>query len=161
MFCPNCGKEIDDDAMHCVHCGGKVAEEPAYQQPQQPVYVVQQQPVYVMPQQPAQEKPKENIFAIIALVASCLGILTLGLTCILGIVFGFLGLNEAKKTGKGKGMSKAGLIVGFIGVGLIVLSVVLPVVIYLLYLLVVFIIYIVMIIIASGATEAMMFIPML
>lgn len=26
MYCPNCGKQIDDDAAFCIYCGAKVAE---------------------------------------------------------------------------------------------------------------------------------------
>lgn len=124
MFCTNCGKVIDDDAIHCVHCGAKVGEEPVAEQPQpqpQTIYIQQPQPIYVMPQQPVQEKPKENILAILALIASCLGIVT-GVGFIVGIVLGFLGLKEAKKTGNGKGMSKAGIIIGFVGIGIVVLT---------------------------------------
>lgn len=159
MYCPDCGKVIDDDAIHCVHCGAKVGEEPV--QAQQPVYVVQpqQQTVYVVPQE--EPKPKDNIFAIVALIASCLGIVSLGLTCIVGIVFGYLGLSEAKKTGKGKGMSKAGIIVGFIGVGLIVASIVLPIVVYLLYMLVMVIVLVIIPMFSETAFVAMNFIPML
>lgn len=31
MYCKNCGKEIDDKAVICVHCGVSVAEIPAQQ----------------------------------------------------------------------------------------------------------------------------------
>jgi len=35
MFCPKCGKEINDDAQVCVHCGrsvGNEANDPKYAQ---------------------------------------------------------------------------------------------------------------------------------
>ena len=128
MYCPKCGKEITDDSMHCVHCGEKVAEEPVAQPQPQPVYVQQPQPIYVVPQQPTQ--PKENVLAIISLVASCLGFVT-GLGFVVGIVLGVLGLKEAKKTGNGKGLSMAGLIIGIIGTAVIVLSVAIPILVYL------------------------------
>ena len=28
MFCPKCGKQIQDDAVVCVHCGRQVKEDP-------------------------------------------------------------------------------------------------------------------------------------
>ncbi len=28
MFCPKCGKEIQDEAVVCVHCGRQVKEDP-------------------------------------------------------------------------------------------------------------------------------------
>lgn len=37
MFCKNCGKEIDDNAAVCIHCGVMVANN-ASQQQNAPVY---------------------------------------------------------------------------------------------------------------------------
>lgn len=28
MFCPKCGKEIEDDAVVCVHCGRSLKQQP-------------------------------------------------------------------------------------------------------------------------------------
>ena len=33
MYCRKCGKEIDDEAAFCVHCGVATKEQPVYQQP--------------------------------------------------------------------------------------------------------------------------------
>lgn len=45
MFCSNCGAQIDDKAVICVHCG--VATGAQFQQPQpQPQYQQPQQPVF-------------------------------------------------------------------------------------------------------------------
>mgnify|MGYP001624936896 CR=1 FL=1 len=46
MFCPNCGQELDDDAVFCTNCGAKIddvgtepesgytAPEPSFQTPE-------------------------------------------------------------------------------------------------------------------------------
>lgn len=118
MFCTNCGKVIDDDAVHCVHCGAKVGEEPVAEQPQQPVYVVSQQPqtVYVVPQQVQEKKDPTNIWAIIALVSTFVGPLIIpGIGMFAGLVFGIIGLVQSKKMeGKGKGMSIASIILSIL-----------------------------------------------
>ncbi len=33
MFCKNCGKEIDDNAYVCLHCGAKIKEENSFFEP--------------------------------------------------------------------------------------------------------------------------------
>lgn len=69
--------------------------------------------------QPSQEK-KTNILAILSLVFSVIGM------GIVGIILGFVGLSQIKKTGEGgKGLAIAGIIVGFFGVFLLFLLVVL------------------------------------
>ncbi len=64
MFCPNCGTQIDENALFCGVCGTKLSanEQPQYEQPQyeQPQY---EQPVY--PQAPK----KNNIALFIAIGA--------------------------------------------------------------------------------------------
>jgi len=63
-----------------------------------------------------------NGMAIAALVLGLSGLVlffTCGfgiLLCVLGIVFGFIGLSKAKQIGKGKGMSLAGIILGAVGI---------------------------------------------
>ncbi len=101
MFCKNCGKEIDDNAYVCVHCGVKVAEEPA------------------APVQVAAEPKKRNTAAfvlgiigfIIALASAYVGVyycvapaVAIAL-CIVSIVL-------AKKNGDGCGLAIAGLVIG-------------------------------------------------
>lgn len=34
MYCRNCGKEIDDKAVVCIHCGVATHDHPMFQQPQ-------------------------------------------------------------------------------------------------------------------------------
>lgn len=77
---------------------------------------------------PAYEQPsgaKTNTLAIIALVASLIGLFT-GIGFIAGIICGHISLSQIKKTGEqGRGLAVAGLIIGYIG---IVLSIILTIV---------------------------------
>ena len=72
------------------------------------------------------------------LVTACLSLLTLGLASIclapvgiltpigwiVAVVTGHIGLNEIKKTGEsGRGMAIAGLVMGYVGLALILLSI--------------------------------------
>ena len=89
---------------------------PVYQQPvyQQPVY---QQPMYQQPMyQPA---PRTNGFAIASFVCSLLFI------NILGIIFGHVALSQIKRTNEGgQGLAIAGLIIGYITLGIAILVVI-------------------------------------
>lgn len=65
---------------------------------------------------------RNNWMGIVSLVAS-LSAIVLGFTCIVGIVFGHLGLNAVKKgEADNRGLALAGLITGyvFLGIGLLV-----------------------------------------
>ncbi len=72
------------------------------------------------PQTPGAALPqssKTNRFAIASLVCSLAGIVPifLGLPLVLGVVFGFVGLNQIKKSGGaqgGRGLAMAGIIIG-------------------------------------------------
>ena len=88
---------------------------PVYQQPvyQQPVY---QQPMYQQPMyQPA---PRTNGFAIASFVCSLF-------INILGIIFGHVALSQIKRTNEGgQGLAIAGLIIGYISLGIVILVVI-------------------------------------
>ncbi|MCV7192114.1 DUF4190 domain-containing protein [Mycolicibacterium brumae] len=61
--------------------------------------------------------------AIASLVCSLLGLFC-GITSIVGIILGFLGMNETKRTGQdGYGLALAGTIIGFLWIGVWVLYV--------------------------------------
>ncbi|HEY7052240.1 MAG TPA: DUF4190 domain-containing protein [Mycobacterium sp.] len=64
--------------------------------------------------------------AIASLVCSVVGVFCSGILSIVGIVLGFVALNQIKQTGQGgKGMAQAGIIVGIIS---LVLGVILAVI---------------------------------
>jgi len=70
---------------------------------------------------------KYNGMAIASLVCSVGGFVTLLLPCILGVIFGFVSLNQLKRNGgreQGRGLAIAGVIVGFVGVAILIFYVV-------------------------------------
>ncbi|MGV1078836.1 MAG: DUF4190 domain-containing protein, partial [Candidatus Nanopelagicales bacterium] len=72
-----------------------------------------------MPGGPAQQGT--NGLAITSLVLSIVGVCC-GIGSIIGIVLGFVALNQIKKTGQsGEGLAKAGIIVGFITLALFII----------------------------------------
>jgi hypothetical protein len=90
--------------------------DPYGQQPGQPYGQQPGQP-YGMPQYPygypPQPKPQQN--AILALVLSCVGFVTCGITAIVGIIFGHIAMGKIKRGEEdGRGLALAGLIVGYV-----------------------------------------------
>ena len=98
MFCKNCGKEIEDKATVCVHCGVPTANA----QPQQVVVTGGQ----------------TNGFAIAVFILSFFG-------GILGLIFSIVGLQKSKLpeyNGNGKTLAIVGIVFSCIAlVGYIVL----------------------------------------
>lgn len=93
---------------------------PGYQQPgyQQPGYVFQR-PGYQPPgYQPYSGQPMQqgtSGMAIASLVCSLTGFFTCGITAVLGVIFGFVGLSQTKDDARpGRGLAIAGLVIGFI-----------------------------------------------
>ncbi|SDP47809.1 DUF4190 domain-containing protein [Lentzea jiangxiensis] len=73
----------------------------------------QQQPMYGYGYQPPVQKPQTN--AILALVLSCVGFVSCGLTAIAGVIFGHIALGRIKRGEEdGHGMALAGVIVGYV-----------------------------------------------
>lgn len=69
-------------------------------------------PGYGQPYQPAPQRT--NGFAVASLVCSLLGFCIAFIGGLLGIIFGVLGLQSAKKTGSGRGLALSGLIIGIV-----------------------------------------------
>ncbi len=72
---------------------------------------------------------KTNTLAIISLIASIAGIVILwGIGSIAGVICGHISLSQIKKTGEqGRGMAIAGLIVGYAGIVLAIIGVIVAV----------------------------------
>ncbi len=98
MFCPNCGTQLEDNALFCGSCGTRMSadqqpqqaqpqyEQPQYQQPQyeQPQYQQYGQPQYQQYGQPqAPKKNKTPIFIAIGAVAA-VAVIALVLVLVLG-----------------------------------------------------------------------------
>ncbi|MGZ3140627.1 DUF4190 domain-containing protein [Lentzea chajnantorensis] len=92
-------------------------QDPYGQQPGQP-YGQQPgpygaQPMYGYGYPPPVPKPQTN--AILALVLSCVGIATCGVTSIIGVIFGHIAMGRIKRGEEdGRGLALAGLIVGYL-----------------------------------------------
>lgn len=77
--------------------------------------------------EPAPASRDTNGFAVASLVCSCAGILLLGLPAVAGIVFGFVARSKIRRSNgaeRGDGLALAGIIVGFVVVGLVLLTIV-------------------------------------
>lgn len=93
-FCPTCGKEIEDGATFCPHCGAPVGQ--TTQQPTQQ---------YTQPVQQSQS----NGFAIAGFVCSFF-------FSIVGLILSIIGLNKSKTLGgNGRGLAIAGIVISAIG----------------------------------------------
>ena len=92
MFCKNCGKEIDDKATVCIHCGV-------------PTPNAQQQTQVVAP-------APNNGMAIAGFVCSFFSFLA-----VIGLILSIVGLQRSKTpeyNGKGKGLAIAGIVLSCI-----------------------------------------------
>lgn len=117
MFCKNCGKEIDDNAVVCPNCG--VATEKM----NETAAAATNQPL------------KTNVMAIIGFVLSLLsGVFTYipnvgtyisGIAWIAALVLCILGIKKAKEGYNLKGLAIAGLVLCLVDVVLIIIGIVL------------------------------------
>lgn len=81
-FCPNCGKQLDDNAVLCPQCGT------TFQNGNQTTYV----------------EKKSNGMAVAGFILSFF-------FALLGLIFSIIGLKKSKETNSGKGLSIAGIII--------------------------------------------------
>ncbi|MDE7265389.1 MAG: zinc-ribbon domain-containing protein [Clostridia bacterium] len=107
MYCKNCGNQIAEKAVYCVHCGAATDASSPFNR------------------QPAVQASKSNGFAIAGFVLALVGILigwaTYSVTCVLGLVFSSIGLSKSKSIGKGKGLSIAGIVISAVTIALIII----------------------------------------
>lgn len=74
------------------------------------------QPTYTAPIATGQ---KTNVLAIVSLVTSIIGFSLVGVIC------GHIGLNQINRTGEnGRGLAIAGLIIGYVGIALSIIAIV-------------------------------------
>ncbi|MDE7452924.1 MAG: zinc-ribbon domain-containing protein [Clostridia bacterium] len=111
MFCRNCGKEIPDKAVYCVHCGAVTDNPSAFNA------------------QPAAPDKKTNGFAIagfvLSLVGLVLGYYTYDVVPLLGLIFSIIGLVKSKTCGSGRGLSIAGLVISIVSTVLAIVLIIL------------------------------------
>ncbi len=138
MFCFRCGASMPDDAQVCPQCAAPVANAPAPSAPQPPpppastspwLNVPPAQGQYPPSQYPAQyyqqPQPPTDGKATASLVFGILSILCFGvLAGIPAIILGHLSRGEVKRSmGRlsGAGMALAGLIMGYVSIGITLL----------------------------------------
>lgn len=116
--CPECGKEVSENAENCIHCGYPLSKLYTNQ-----INVSETQNTYANNQENAQykaatytpEKPKKSILGILALVFSLIGC-----TFIIGLILAIIDL--CKKDGRDKGYAFGAIIVCVIWISLFAIS---------------------------------------
>lgn len=100
------------------------APPPAAVPPAPPAYGQATAPAYAPPgYTPYPAAPKTNVLAIVSLVSSLVGLFILPLIgSVAAVITGHMSLRQLKTSGEGgRGMALAGTIIGWVGVGLILL----------------------------------------
>ncbi len=105
-FCSKCGKEINDEAVVCVHCGCAVEDAAA--------------PV------PAAATGKFSALGIVGFILSLVSwfVALYGIVAIAGVVFSALGMKQCNAGFKGKGLAIAGLVLSIISLVFTLITVV-------------------------------------
>jgi len=122
MYCFKCGTENSDSSEYCKNCGEKLIAE-----------MVESSVTTASPAQPATAQPlpqngvtgtqtRTNVLAIVSLVVSLFSITTGFTTSIIAVICGHIARKQIKEDPSytGDGMALAGLIIGYLGIGLIV-----------------------------------------
>jgi hypothetical protein len=140
LYCRHCGSPLLADAAFCTSCGQSTAEARATPPPQgapppyaQPGYpppgYPPAPPEYAYAPYPVPTQQKTNGFSIAALVLGIIWIYWIG--SILALVFGYVAksqIDRSQGTQSGRGMAIAGIVLGWVGVGILILVIVLAVI---------------------------------
>lgn len=138
MFCSHCGKELNNEAVVCPHCGvptcnlgfdkaatGNQQPNRGYQQPvnngmpnryTQGYQNYQGYNPYQQPMQPPQPKVN-NVCGIVGFVFALVSIFTgqwLCISCIVGLILSIIGMVHKKKCNSCNSLALAGLIISII-----------------------------------------------
>jgi len=125
LSCPSCGTVADEQSHFCMRCGASLAPGPVGPAPATPGQHPPPPYAYGNYGQPWPQVQKTNGYAIASLV---LGIIPLcGIGGILALIFGYMAKNQIDNSGGaegGRGLAIAGIVLGWIWVGLFALFVV-------------------------------------
>ena len=120
MYCPLCGKNLDDDAVFCPYCGTKVSgsapESPSapkndsddfFSAPPPPVYDSRS---YYSPQ--PSTPAKTNTLALVGFILSFFSALA-------GLICSLIGLKQCNQRGEGgRGLAIAGIVISSVSIAL-------------------------------------------
>jgi hypothetical protein len=150
MFCPQCGAPNDEDSIYCGNCGAvlnpdaeplEVSEQPVDRDPgAEPETKSVEEMLDVTPEEelvsyvppptsapPAPSAPTSGM-AIAALVLGISGVTVFPfLGSILALIFGYMARKEIRRRPdqlRGEGLAVGGIVTGWVGVGLMVLSII-------------------------------------
>ena len=127
LTCPSCGQPAVVNAAFCGSCGAALhpAPPPAAPLPPPPYQATYQAP-YQAPYQPTYPVVAPRATNGMAIAAMVLGILWLyWVGSILALIFGYIALNQIKQRHEsGRGMAIAGVVLGWIGVGTLVIVII-------------------------------------
>jgi hypothetical protein len=134
MFCPNCGEDAPPTAVFCAKCGTSIAP----QQTAAPPAVGNQPAGYAAPVVPYPQAvvahPQDDAKAIVSMILGILSLAGLGILAgIPAIILGSIARKNIRASGgriSGKGMATAGVVLGWISCGLMVVVVVIMVLVF-------------------------------
>ena len=125
MYCPLCGKEVNEEHNFCKYCGSNLKEK---MQEEVETIIVEEPKIIDMKETKTEVKNEEKDYNICAIFGLVTGIISIffsiyGLMSTAAIILSAIALNQIKKTGeKGKGLAVSGLVTGIVSiVGLLVL----------------------------------------
>lgn len=104
MFCPHCGKQVNETDIFCASCGANLNDDPSNSQfAQSKAY---ENPPYNPPQYaPYETQSNTNTIAIVGFILSFF-------CAIAGLVCSIIGLQKSKEAGgTGKGLAIAGIVI--------------------------------------------------
>src|SRR5262245_43562931 len=122
MHCSRCGATLAQGAKFCPACGSPAAQVsaaalPGYEAPNAPLYSA-----------PVRDETVPKVTNGLAVAALVLGILWLyWIGSILAVIFGHVAKGQIERAGgaqTGRGMAIAGLVLGWVGVGVMLLGLV-------------------------------------
>ncbi len=121
MYCPKCGRQVDNDAKFCPDCGTAINNKMSSNDIRNDKSInystdmLNQAPKQNNYQQNANSTIYNNSVSTEKNDGMCIASLVLGLVgvSVLSIIFGIIGLNNVSKNGsKGKGFAIAGITLG-------------------------------------------------
>lgn len=127
MYCPSCGKEVNEEHNFCKYCGSNLKEKV---QEEVETIIVEEPKIIDMKETKAEVKNKEKDYNICAIIGFIAGIISIffslyGLINIGAIVLSAVALDQIKKTGeKGKGLAIAGIATSIASIVLFIVALV-------------------------------------